>query len=77
MNNSVINTPRYFKLFKCGRKFLNKLDATCEQACMATSKDKYYTELCNTITDYNDRNNMPLSNVNICESILQVMRKDE
>ena len=32
---------------------------------METSKDKYYMEICNTLTDYNDRNNIPLSNVNI------------
>ena len=31
-DNPVINTPRYFKLFGCGKNFLNKLDATYEQA---------------------------------------------
>ena len=44
---------------------------------MENSKDNYYTELCSTITDYNERNNMPLSNVNIREAILQVMREEE
>ena len=29
-DNSVINAPGYFKLFEYGKKFLNKLDATCE-----------------------------------------------
>ena len=26
-DNSFINTPKYFKLFECVKKFLNKLDA--------------------------------------------------
>ena len=44
---------------------------------MENSKDKYYTELCNTITNYNDCKNTPLSNMNIWEEILQVMREEE
>ena len=64
-DNSVINAPIYFKPFEYIKNYLNKIDVTCEQACMENSKDKYYTELCNTITDYNERNNMQLSNVNI------------
>ena len=70
-NDSVINAPIYFKLFECGKNFLNRLDATFEQACMENSKDKYYKELCNNITYYNDLNNKPLSNVKIQELILQ------
>ena len=60
--DSVINEPRYFNLFECG---LNRLDATCKRACIATSRDKYYTEMFNTLTYYNDRNNTPLLNDNI------------
>ena len=37
-DNLVINVPSYFKLFKCGKNFLIKLDATCERACMETPK---------------------------------------
>ena len=44
---------------------------------MENSKDKYYTELCNTKTDYNDHRNMPLSNFNTREAILQVMIEEE
>ena len=42
-DNPVTNEPSYFSLFECGNFFLNKLDATCERACMATSKDNYHT----------------------------------
>ena len=30
-DNSVINVLSYFKLFKCGKKILKKLDATSER----------------------------------------------
>ena len=68
----------------------------CEQACMATpkgkydtellkyqraimddSKGKYYTEFCNTITNFNYYYNTPLSNVKIQEAVFIVMREDE
>ena len=50
-DNPVIKEPSYFKLFECGKNLLNRLDATCERACMVTSRYKYYTEIFNTLTD--------------------------
>ena len=44
---------------------------------MLEKKEKYYTELGNNITTFNDNNNTPLSNVNIWEAILKFMMKDE
>ena len=55
---------------------MNTVDATCEQACMSTSKDGYYTEMCNTVTDYNDHNNNSLSNEKIREAISNVMEEE-
>ena len=68
-DNPVINVPSYFKLYKCGKNFLNNLDAMYKRlwmanlqgkwdteklrygwACMLDKKEKYYTELINTIT---------------------------
>ena len=57
--------PIYFSIFECVNNLLNKLEATCKQACMATPRDKSYTELYRTITDCNDRNDAPLSNKKI------------
>ena len=37
--NPVIKVPIYLNLFKCGKNYLMNLDATCEWACMATSKN--------------------------------------
>ena len=58
------------------KNFLNNLDATCKKACIATSKDKYYTKMFNTLTGYNDRKNMPWSNANIIEAICKVMEEE-
>ena len=74
-DNPSINEPSYFNLFECGKNFLNNIDTTCERACMATSRDKYYTEVCNALTDYNDRNNMQLSNADIWEAICKFMEQ--
>ena len=62
-----------FNIFKCGNNILNKLDATCERACMATLRDKYYTEFFRTITDCNDRIIAPLYNGNIQNGINKVI----
>ena len=43
---------------------------------MATSRDKYYKEMLNTLTDYNDRNNTALSDSNIQESIRKVIEEE-
>ena len=73
-DNPVINDPRYFHLFECGKNILNRIDSMCKRACMATSRDRYYTEMFNTLTDYNDHKNTPLSNANIREEILKVIK---
>ena len=36
-DNSVINSPIYFKIFKCGKSLLKNIDTAYEQACMTTS----------------------------------------
>ena len=73
----VIKDPGYSKLFECGKKFFNNLDATYERACMANAKEKYRSEMYDTITKYNDQHHTPLSNVNIIEAIDQVTREKQ
>ena len=74
-DNSVINKPSYFNLFEYGKNLLNGIDDTYERACMATPRDRYYTEMFNTLTGYNDLKNIPLSNVKIREEILKVIEE--
>ena len=63
--NPGVKETIYFNLFECGRNLLNRLDATCEHACLANSKEKYHTEMYKNLVDYNDRNDAPLFNENI------------
>ena len=65
MYNPVVKEPIYFKIFECGKNILNSLDAACKRACMATSRDKYYTKMYKNLIDYNDRNDATYSNENI------------
>ena len=44
---------------------------------MLENKEKYYTELSNTITTFNNNNKSPLSNANIRKMILKVMLGDK
>ena len=55
----------YVNIYECGRSILNRLDMTYELACMATSKQKYFTKLLETVVDYNIHHNAPLSNEKI------------
>ena len=43
---------------------------------MATSMDKCYKGMFKTLTDYNNRNNTPLSNAKFQEAIPQVIEKE-
>ena len=52
-DNPLIKEPSYFNIFECGKNLLNGLDMTCEKACKEKPRDKYYTEMLRTITDYN------------------------
>ena len=61
---------------QCGINLLNKLDITCEQACIATSRENYYTENFKTLPDYNNRNNTPLLSENIQEEMCKVMEEE-
>ena len=49
-DNSVINALIYFKLFKCGKKMLKKLYATCEQAYMV-NLEEIRTGNCSSINE--------------------------
>ena len=48
----------------------------CKQACMANSRDKYYTEMHKALTNCNDRNNTPLLNEKIREATHKVIEEE-
>ena len=45
-DNPFINAPRYFKLFECGKNFMNNIDTTYERSRMETLQRKRDTENC-------------------------------
>ena len=53
------------------------LDATYKRACMANAKEKCWLEMYDTITNYNDRKNTPLSNAGNIKAIGQVIIEEE
>ena len=65
MDIQLIKALGYFKLFKYGKKLFNNLDVMYEHACMASAKEKYWSEIHHIITNYNDHNYRPLSNLKI------------
>ena len=44
---------------------------------MATPRDKYYEKMLETLVEYNDRHNAPLSNDNLQQAIITVMEETE
>ena len=73
----VVKEPIYFNMCECGKNLLNRLDTTCEWACMETPRDKYYTELYRNITDYNSHNGALFSNEKIWYAIHRVIVEEE
>ena len=67
--------PSYFNIFECGMNILNRLDVTYERACVATSEDKYYTKLLETLVHYNDHHNVPLYNDKLQREISTVIEE--
>ena len=77
MDNPFSMELSYSNIFKCGNNILNKLDATCKRAWIATSRDKYYAKIYETLIDFNDRNDGPFSNKNICDAMHKVIEEEE
>ena len=47
----LIKAPGYFKILKCGKELFKNLDATYERACIKNEKNRYWTEMYDTITN--------------------------
>ena len=40
-DDPVLKETSYFEIFECGKNILNKIDTTCERACMVNPRYKY------------------------------------
>ena len=69
--------PIYLNIFEYGRNILNRLNVKFEQACVATTKDKYYTKMLETLVSYNDRNSKPFSNEKIRQTVRVKVQTEE
>ena len=76
-DDTGVKDLNYFNLFECRKNLLNRRDATCEQACMATLRDKYYTGFFRTITYCNNCNNASFSNEKTRYSVHRVIAEEE
>ena len=67
----------YFNIsnvFECGR---NKPDMSCERACMATEGNEYFSDILDTLTEYQDRHCQRLCSKKLKEAVLRVMDEEE
>ena len=56
---------------------MNRIDVTYEQACMFTPKEKYYTNMLETLIDHNDCHNVQFSNEKLQQAVSTAMEKTE
>ena len=69
----VTNYFNAFNVFKCGRKFLDRIDVSYERACMATERRVYFTKMLDYLLDDNECHDTPSSRENIQEAVIKVM----
>ena len=67
----------YFNIFEYSRDLLDKLDVMYQRAFMATSKEKYYNALLDTLFKDNNIKGEPLSNDKIRQPVSLVMEETE
>ena len=73
----VFKEQIYFNTLECGKDILNRIEATCEQMCMAIPRYKYLSELYRTITYCNYCNGATFLNDNIQYAIHRVIVEEE
>ena len=62
-NEVTYDVPNYFNafnIFECGSKMLDRLDVSYKRACMATPKEKYFTDMLDHLNKHNCRHGRPL-----------------
>ena len=64
-NEVTYDVPNYFKTFnvsECGRKLSYRLGLSYKRVCIATPKEKYFTEMLTHPIEHNHRHVTPMSN---------------
>ena len=76
-NEVACDVTNYFNVsnvFECGR---NNTDVSCERACMATEDNEYFTDILDTLNEYQDRHSQRLSSMKLREAVRRVMDEEE
>ena len=71
---NVTNYLNVSNVFECGR---NNPDVSCERACMATEDNEYFTDVLDTLNEYQDRHGQRSSSKKLREAVRRVMDEDE
>ena len=61
-------------VFECGR---NNPDVSCERAFMATEDNEYFTDILDTLNEYQDRHGQRLFSKKLREAVSHVMDEEE
>ena len=70
----MTNSFNVSNVFESGR---NNPDVSCERACMDTGYNEYFTDVLDTLNEYQDRHGQIFSIKNLKEAVLCVMDEEE
>ena len=70
----VTNYLDVSNIFECGR---NNPDVTCERACMTNADNEYFTDVLDTLNEYQDSHGQRLSSKKLREAVRRVMDEEE
>ena len=76
-NEVACNVTNYFNVsnvFECGR---NNPYVSCERACMANVDNEYFTDVIDTLNEYQDRHGQRLYSKKLREAVRRVMDEEE
>ena len=66
-----------FNVFEYGKNILDRLDVSYGRACMATSREEYFTNMLDYLLDDNERHCTPLSSKKLQEVVSRVIEEEE
>ena len=76
-NEVACDVTNYFNVsnvYVCGR---NNPDVSYERTCMATEDNEYFTDILDTLNEYQDRQGQRLSSKKLKEALLRVIDEEE
>ena len=69
----VTNYLNVYNVYECGR---NNSDVQCERACMANVNNDYFSDVLDTLDEYQDRHGQRLSSKKLREAVGRVMNEE-